>query len=574
MERPWLQHYEPSVPHTLAIPNQTMADMFAATVRGFASNTALIYYGRRFDYRTLGEMVNRFAAALAQLGVKKGDRVAIILPNVPQYPVVHYAVMQLGAIAVPTNPLYVERELEYQLNNSGAEVAIALDLLHPRLEAVRKNTGLREVVYTSARDYLPAPLRWLYPIKAKRAGKWIEIPPQPHTHDFLKLIKNNFPAAPQAAITPDEIAILLYTGGTTGVSKGAVLTHRNLVANLAQVRAWFTQCRPGHEVILGALPFFHSYGMTSCLHMSVYLGSSVVLIPRFEVELVLKSLQKYKVTLFSGVPTMYVAVNNSAAIHKYNLETVRACMSGGAALPLSVAKQFETNAKGSRLVEGYGLSETSPVTHCNPILGQRKEGAIGLPMPNTEAIILDPETREPVATNEVGELALRGPQVMQGYWKMEEETRRVFHNGWMLTGDMAKMDEDGYFYIVDRKKDMIIAGGFNIYPREIEEVLYKHPKVLEAAVIGAEDAYRGETVKAFVVLREGEIATEEEIIAYCQKDLARFKAPKLVEFRKELPKSLIGKVLRRVLVEEERAKQAQATPVKPRATHVEMEMSH
>lgn len=572
MHRPWLSHYEEGVPHTVAIPNQTMAEVFAEAVRKFPQNTAVIYYGRSFDYRTLDALVQRCAAALAQLGVKKGDRVALILPNVPQYPIVHYAVMQLGAIAVPTNPLYVERELELQLKNSGAEIAVALDLLYPRLEAVRDKTALREVIYTSARDYLPAPLRWLYPMKAKRTGKWIVIPQQARTHDLVKLLKNNFAAPPRVAVAPDDIAILLYTGGTTGISKGAVLTHRNLVANLAQVRAWFTQCREGQEVILGALPFFHSYGMTSCLHMSVYLGSSVIHIPRFEVELVLKSLQKYKVTLFSGVPTMYVAVNNSSALHKYNLDTVRACMSGGAALPLSVAKQFETNAKGARLVEGYGLSETSPVTHCNPILGQRKEGSIGLPMPNTDAIILDPETHEPVLPNEVGELALRGPQVMQGYWQMAEETRRVFHNDWMLTGDMAKMDDEGYFYIVDRKKDMIIAGGFNIYPREIEEVLYQHPKVLEAAVIGAHDAYRGETVKAFVVLREGERATEEEIIAYCQQHLARFKAPKLVEFRKELPKSLIGKVLRRVLSEEERATQAPAEHAKSTAQRVQPEV--
>ncbi len=574
MDRPWLRHYEDGVPKTLAIPNQTMPEVFSEAVRTYADSTAIIYYGRRFDYRTLGAMVERFAAALVHLGVKQGDRVAIILPNVPQYPVVHYAVMQLGAIAVPTNPLYVERELEYQLNNSGAEVAIALDLLHPRVEAVRKNTALREVVYTSARDYLPLPLRWLYPIKAKRSGKWIEIPRQAHTHDFLRLIKSNFSAAPAVQVAPNEIAILLYTGGTTGISKGAVLTHRNLVANLAQVRAWFTQCQPGKEVLLAALPFFHSYGMTSCLHMSVYLGSSVVLIPRFEVETVLKSLQKYKVSLFPGVPTMYVAVNNSPAVQKYTLEHVRACMSGGAPLPLSVAKQFEANAKGARLVEGYGLSETSPVTHCNPILGQRKEGSIGLPMPATDAVILDPETRAPAPPNAVGELALRGPQVMQGYWHMEEETRRIFHNGWMLTGDMAKMDEEGYFYIVDRKKDMIIAGGFNIYPREIEEVLYKHPKILEAAVIGAQDQYRGETVKAFIVLREGQTATEEEIINFCQQEMARYKVPKLVEFRKELPKSLIGKVLRRVLSEEERAKQAAAAQAKLNAVGARAEASH
>ena len=557
MEKPWLAHYEAQVPKTVDIPNQTIADIFDAAVTRSARQTAYIYFGRRFTYAEIGAMVERVAAFLQHLGVKKGDRVAIILPNVPQYPAVHYAVMRLGAIAVPTNPLYVERELEYQLNNSGAEVAVALDLLYSRVQAVRARTKLREVVYTRVNDYMPAPLRWLYPFKARREGKWVTMPPQAQTHQFLDLMQRAangaFPPAPAAKLQPEDLAILLYTGGTTGISKGAVLTHRNLIANLVQLRAWNYALREGGETIMGALPFFHSYGMTTCMHMGVFIRSAVVLVPRFDLKMILPAVEKYKATCFPGVPTMYVAINNNPDTPKYNLRNIRVCNSGGAPLPLEVAREFES-ITGGRLVEGYGLSETSPVSHSNPIFGERREGSIGLPLPNTEAMVVDPESRAPLPAGEIGELAVAGPQVMRGYWQMEEETNKVLQNGWLYTGDMAKMDADGYFYIVDRKKDMIIAGGFNIYPREIEEVLYKHPKVKEAAVIGLQDAYRGETVKAFIVLRDGEVATEAEMIEYCKQEMARYKCPKLVEFRQELPKSLIGKVLRRVLVEEEKTK--------------------
>jgi len=557
MEKPWLAHYEEQVPKTVTIPEQTIPDIFDAAVRLNSQTSAYIFFGRRFSYAEINEMVGRFAAYLAHLGVKKGDRVAIILPNVPQYPVAHYAIMRLGAIAVPTNPLYVERELEHQLTNSGATVAIVLDLLYKRLEAVRPKTQLRAVIYTSVRDCLPPPLRWLYPLKAKREGTWIKVAPTANTYLFVDLMKRaangEFPAAPQVELKSTDVAIFLYTGGTTGVSKGAVLTHRNLVANLVQLRAWNYGLQEGKEVIMGVLPFFHSYGMTTCLHLGVYIRGTVVLIPRFDLKMILPAIEKCKVTSLPGVPTMYVALNNHPDTPKYNLRHIRACNSGGAPLPLEVAKKFE-QITGGRLVEGYGLSETSPVTHSNCIFIARREGSIGLPIPNTEAMVVDPETRQPLPAGEIGELAVRGPQVMLGYWQMEAETKKVLQDGWLYTGDMAKMDTEGFFYIVDRKKDMIIAGGFNIYPREIEEVLYKHAKVIEAAVIGVQDAYRGETVKAFIVLREGETASEEEIIAFCRQDLARYKVPKLVEFRKELPKSLIGKVLRRVLVEEEKAK--------------------
>jgi long-chain acyl-CoA synthetase len=552
-----LAHYEEPVAETVAIPEQTIPDVFDEAVRLNPQNPAYIFFGRRFTYAELGRMVGRFVTVLANLGVKKGDRVAIILPNLPQYPVVHYAAMKLGAIAVPTNPLYVERELEYQLNNSGAIIAIALDLLYKRLEAVRPKTNLRAVIYTRVSDYMPAPWRWLYPLKAKREGIWVTMPAQPDTFQFIDMLEGatqgEFSAAPQTEVKPEDVAIFLYTGGTTGISKGAVLTHRNLVANIMQLRAWNHGLREGREVIMGVLPFFHSYGMTTCLHMGVYIRSAVVLVPRFDLKMILPAVEKFRATCFPGVPTMYVAINNHPDTSKYNLRNIRVCNSGGAPLPLEVARQFE-QITGGRLVEGYGLSETSPVTHSNPIFGERREGSIGLPLPNTDAAVVDPVTHAPLRVGDIGELAVRGPQVMRGYWQMEDETKKVLEDGWLFTGDMAKMDSDGYFYIVDRKKDMIIAGGFNIYPREMEEVLYKHPKVKEAAVIGVQNSYWGETVKAFIVLREGEAATEEEIIEYCKQEMARYKVPKLVEFRKELPKSLIGKVLRRVLMDEEKAK--------------------
>ena len=557
MERPWLAHYEIQVPKAVEIPNQTISDIFADAVRRHPRQPAYIYFGRRFTYAEMGRMVEQVAAFLQHLGVKKGDRVAIMLPNVPQYPAVHYAAMRLGAIAVPTNPLYVERELEYQLNNSGAEVAVALDLLYSRVEAIRARTRLRAVIYTRANDYMPPLWRWLYPLKARREGKWVTMPSQPHTYQFLELMQRatdgEFPTAAPAQLQPEDLAIFLYTGGTTGVSKGAVLTHRNLVANLTQLRAWNYALTEGRETIMGALPFFHSYGMTTCMHMGVFIGSTVVLVPRFDLKMILPAVEKFKATCFPGVPTMYVAINNHPDTPKYDLRNIRVCNSGGAPLPLEVAREFE-RITGGRLVEGYGLSETSPVSHSNPIFGERREGSIGLPLPNTDAQVVDPETRQPLPVGEIGELAVRGPQVMRGYWQMPAETENVLQGDWLYTGDMAKMDAEGYFYIIDRKKDMIIAGGFNVYPREIEEVLYKHAKVKEAAVIGRQDAYRGETVKAFIVLREGEAATAAEIIEYCKQEMARYKCPKVVEFRQELPKSLIGKVLRRVLVEEEKVK--------------------
>lgn len=553
MGKPWLKFYEDGVPHIIEFPEIDLTDILDEAVAENSNGVAISFFGKKITYAELGRSVNQFAAALSRLGVKQGDRVALILPNIPQYPIAHFAVMKLGAILVPTNPLYVETEIEYQLNNSGANTVIVLDIVYPKIDKIKSNTGIKNIIVTSVREYLPTALKLLYPIKAKKDGNWITVARAPGIHFFQDLMSEQFRTGPpDVTIKPDDTAMFLYTGGTTGVSKGAVLTHRNLVSNVIQTRNWYTGLTEGQESTLCALPFFHSYGLTTGLHMSISLKVPMILIPNpRDIKFILKTIQKQKPTLFSGVPTLYVALNNFPEISKYDLSSIEACVSGGAPLPVSVAKQFES-ITGGHLVEGYGLSETSPVTHVNPLKGKRKDGSIGIPVSNTDAIIVNPETKETVPVGEIGELAVKGPQVMKGYWDMEAETKEVLRDGWLYTGDIAKMDEDGFFYVVDRKKDMIIAGGFNIFPREVEEVLFKHPKIKEAAVIGVPDEYRGETVKAFVVCKERETVSAEEVIRFCKKYMAPFKIPKLVEFREDLPKSNIGKVLRRVLVEEEK----------------------
>jgi len=551
MEKPWLKHYEEGVPHILEYPQKILSVLLQEVAEKHGEKPAIFFFGRILTFDQLNCLIDRFAAILHHLGIGKGDRVAIVLPNLPQYPIVHYAIMRLGAVIVPVNPLYVERELKYQLNDSGAKAAIVLNLVYPRLKAIRAETSLENIIVTSVKDYLPPLLKLLYRFKERKKGTVARVKKEPGVHFFMELMKQKLPSAPEVKVSVNDVAMFLYTGGTTGVSKGTVLTHENLVANAFQTRSWVSDIRDGEEVILSALPFFHSYGMTTCMHLSLVCHSKALLVPRFDTRQVLKLVQKHRVTIFPGVPTMYIAINNYPDVNKYDLSSIRACISGGAALPVEVQRQFE-RLTGGRLVEGYGLSEASPVTHANPLYGLRKEGSIGVPFPSTEAKIVDLKTCEDLPVGEIGELAVRGPQVMQKYWNRPEETQQTLRNGWLLTGDVARMDEDGYFYIVDRKKELIITSGFNVYPREIEEVLFQHPKVAEAAVIGVPDAHRGEVIKAYVVVKEGKTATTEEIISFCQGKLARFKIPKIVEFRPELPKSMIGKVLRRVLIEEEK----------------------
>jgi long-chain acyl-CoA synthetase len=543
MDKIWLKYYDDQVPQTLEYPEQILYQSFQEAVRKNPDGIATLFVGARVRYRELGRLVDRFANALGSLGVKKGDRVALILPNIPAYPIAHFAVMKLGGVLVPTNPLYVERELEYQLKDSEAETVVILDQLYPRLEQVRSRTPVKRVILVRIQDFLPRILGLLYGIKNKSP---VDPSQGEEVHEYRHLIRKSFPSAPAAEVSPSDTAILLYTGGTTGVSKGAVLTHRNLSVNVRQTRSWLWSIEERKEIFLCVLPFFHSYGMTTALHLSTLTQSTMLLAPRFELADVVKQIKKHKPTIFCAVPSMYNAINRYPGISDSDVESIRLCISGGAALPAAIQEKFES-LTGGKLVEGYGLSETSPVALVNPTHRHRKSGTIGVPIPDTEARVVDPESGEVLPPQQVGELTIRGPQVMSGYWNMPEETEQVLRQGWLHTGDMAVMDEQGFFTIVDRKKDLIISAGMNIYPREVEEVLHQHPKVVEAAVLGIPSAVREEIAKAFIVVEEGEELTKQEVIQFCRDKLAKYKVPKQIEIVEELPKSALGKVLKRVL---------------------------
>ena len=547
----WYAFYPKEVPQSIDYPKVSLAKLLVDSANAYPEMNAIHFLGKKMTYQSLLKKSYQFANALQKLGVKKGDRVAIMLPNTPQGVISYYGALMLGAIVVQTNPLYTERELEHQLKDSGAEVIIALDLLYSRVMNVKPLTSLKHVIVTSIKDFLPFPKNLLYPLKMKKDGISLKVEMKENVYRFTNLI-NQSPATPiLTEIDPDEdIALLQYTGGTTGLAKGVMLTHKNLVANVVQESHWLYKAEKGKEKILGVLPFFHVFGMTAVMNLTIYIAGTMVLVPKFNVEEILQLIQKEKPTFFPGAPTMYIAINNHPKVREYDLSSIQACISGSAPLPLEVQEKFE-KLTGARLVEGYGLTETSPVTHANPIWEKRKNGSIGIPWPDTYAKVVNAETWEEVEDGQIGELAVYGPQVMKGYWNRKEDTEKILKDGWLLTGDVAKVDEDGYFFIVDRKKDMIIAGGFNIYPREVEEVLFEHPAIQEAAVIGIPDPYRGETVKAFIVLKNNQTVTEEELDQFSRKYLASYKVPRLYEFRNELPKTIVGKVLRRTLLEEE-----------------------
>ena len=564
--QPWLAHYDPNVPASLIYPEAPIHSLLEGAVKRHADRPALEFLGYELTYAQLWEQAKRFATALERLGIKKGDRVAIMLPNCPQFVIAFFGASMIGAVVVNTSPLYVARELEHQLRDSGAETLIVLNLFYPRYREIASTVPVKRVIVTSISDYLPFPKNILYPLKTKREGNWVEVKPEQHIFFFKRLIAK-YPAQPaKVNIDPDDLALLQYTGGTTGTPKGAMLTHRNLMANVWQAVSWTPNLRDGAEVTLGVIPFFHVYGMTVAMNMALKSAGKIVLLPRFNTKDVLEAIQKHKVTMFPGVPTMYVAINNHPDVKKYDLSSVEICLSGAAPLPLEVAQQFE-RITGGKLLEGYGLTETSPCTHNNPVNGVRRPGSIGLPIPSVDCRVVD-ENGHSVAVGEIGEFAISGPNVMRGYWQKPDETAQVFRDDldggqtkgrYLMTGDMGRMDADGYFEIVDRKKDMIAASGYNVYPREVEEVLYQHPSVQEAVVIGIPDPYRGETVKAFVVLKSGETTSSEQMLEFCKLRLSPYKVPKVLEFRIELPKTLIGKILRRVLVDEEkRARDAAA----------------
>lgn len=551
MNRPWVAHYDPGVPPTLDYPPISLPELFERTARQHPERVATIFHGAKLRYRQLQEQIDAFASGLRACGLKPGDRLALMLPNVPQFIVAFYGALKAGAVVVPTNPLYTQHELEHQLADAEATAIVTVDQLFGRLQAALPYTQMRLVVVAGIRAALPRHIRPLYSLKQWRGGVRA-VRRGGVVHRFEDLLV----AGPTVRedIDPQGLAVLQYTGGTTGKAKGAMLTNRNLVANAVQAHHWqgshsvgSGSFNPDEATVLCAAPFFHVYGLTIGLNMSVLNGATMVLVPRFSAKEVAALAKKYKPQLFPGVPTMYVALSELPNFSERQFGSLEVCLSGAAPLPPEVQRRFE-DMTSVKMVEGYGLTEASPVTHCNPLVDCRP-GTVGLPFPDTDAMITDSESWEPLPPGTVGEMTVKGPQVMQGYWKQPGETAAVLRHGWLHTGDLATMDEDGYFRVVDRKKDMIIAGGYNVYPREVEDVLYSHPKVLEACVVGAPSRYRGETVRAVIVLKDGEEVTSEEIIAFCREELAAYKVPKIVEFRRSLPKSLIGKVLRRELRE-------------------------
>ncbi len=551
INRVWLKFYDEGVRANIdypVIPAYKLLDDAAATD---PNKICFEFFGAKWTYQQVKDASDKVANFLFDIGVEKGDRIVVGLPNTPHYAIIASAIYKVGGIVVQCNPIYTERELRYIVRNSEATRMFCFEAMYPRVRPLIEEGLLDKVVICKIEDFLGWLIGALFKafLKRKVVGK-VDIDKRSEVvfwDDVLKYERTD----KRVEINPKEdVAMFQYTGGTTGFPKGVMLTHYNLVVNAYQVAEWDVKSTP-HDVAVGCLPVFHVYGMTM-LNSAAVLRMKVIPIPDpRDTEAILKAVHKYKATTFTGVPTMFISMLNHPKLRKYNLRSLRVCVSGAAPLPVEVKKRWE-EITGGKLVEGYGLSEASPVTHCNPLYGLNKAGSIGVPYPDTYAVVID-EDGNILPPGEDGELAIYGPQVMKGYWKMDEETDKTLINGWLLTGDMAKMDEDGYFYIVDRKKDMIVAGGYNIYPREVEEVLFEHPAVAEAAVVGIPDPYRGETVKAYIVLRpeyKGKV-TERDLDKFCRERLAAYKVPRIYEFRDELPKSLVGKVLRRVLRDEE-----------------------
>jgi long-chain acyl-CoA synthetase len=556
-DKPWLSSYPEGVPGSYAFPTFGLTRLLDDAAGTFPDHTALAFLGAKTSYRSLKDQVDRFAGALRSLGVVKGDRVALVLPNCPQNVVAFFATLRLGAVVVEHNPLYTEAELRHQLADCGAKVVVCLDRVYGKVAAVQKDTAVEQVVVTSLVDELPlvkqAQLRLpLARSRKARAELSATVPAGVKRYDAL--LKAATPIPGQEPVSSDDLALLQYTGGTTGLSKGAMLSHGNLVANAYMNRLWDTGAVAGREVTLAVLPLFHAYGLTVAMTNTILLGGTLVLLPRFDLDLVFEAIDDWKPTLFPGVPPIYKAIADSPKAKEHDLSSIRLCVSGAMKLPVDVAEQF-AKISGAVLIEGYGMTETSPSTHANPTHGNGKAGSIGVPLPGTSCKVVDQEdpTREvPVGTP--GELAVSGPQVFSGYWNRPDQDGVFTPDGYLLTGDVAVMDTDGFFTIVDRKKELIIAGGFNIYPSEVEEVLFGLEGVQDAAVVGVPDRYRGETVKAYVVRAPGATLSEDDVVAHASASLTAYKVPKLVEFRDALPRNAVGKLLRRVLVEEEAGK--------------------
>ena len=618
-EMPWLQYYDREVPESLPLPKQLLHDLLSNAAREFPDRAALIFFGQKIGYRELDRLSNRFAHALRKLGVQRGDRVAIVLPNIPQFVIAFYGILKAGAVVVLGSPLSNEAEIAYQLQHSGAQVLLTLSTYHSMVERICTTTSIKRVIFSNVREYLPVRQRVklatlidesgnaehrsrsqssTFVSKAGITSKESELlatsatssqlsestdqndskvltsaktvsltrervtlsRPTWKQYDFQQLLRSQPMSVINSKTDENDLALLQYTSGTTDIPKGVMLSHGNLVVNIVQVRHWMPDAKRGREVVLCALPLSHSYGVTSCMNTSIGIAGTLVLLPTSRIDRILEAIKNYSPTIFPGIPALYLAIANYPRVRSFGVAAIRSCISGSAPLPVEVQEEFEKLTRG-RLVEGYGLTEASPVTHSNPLKGERHVGSIGIPLPETNACIVDWKTGEPLPHGEIGELLISGPQVMQGYWNMPEETRDTLKNGWLHTGDLARMDEDGFFTIVDRKKDLILAGAYNVYPRDVEEVLYEHPKVLEAVVISTMDSHEtngaseegsvpaSPFIKAYVVLKRGEKATPDELLALCRERLDAYKVPRQIEFRSELPKNFVGKVLRRLLVE-------------------------
>jgi long-chain acyl-CoA synthetase len=559
-DRPWFKFYDEGVPRHIDYPSVPLYYFLEESARKYPDSPCTIFKGATISYKEMNELTDRFAAGLAELGVKKGDRVGLFLLNTPQFVISYFGALKLGAVVVAINPLYSPREIEHQVNDAGVEVMVVMSNFYQTIKSVQPKTSIHKLVVTNIKDYLPPLLAFLFTLtKEKKGGFRVEIAEGDIW--FKDLIERYRPEdRPQVEVGPDDIALFQYSGGTTGISKGAVALHRNLVANTLQILSWMPDAQKGKEVVLMAIPLFHVYGMVAGMNFGLAAGASLVMIPNpRDLKDVLSSIQKYKASIFPGVPTMYNAINNHPDVlaGKYDLSSIKGCISGSAPLMRETKEKFE-QLTGGKLVEGYGLSEAPTATHCNPMNGEIRTGSIGLPMPDVDARIVSLEDGKTVLPpGEMGELVIKGPQVMKGYHNMPTETANTLRDGWLYTGDIAKMDEDGYFYIVDRKKELIKPGGFQVWPREVEEVIQEHPSVLEVGVAGIPDPYRGETVKAWVVLRPGETLTEDEVKDWCRERLAKYKVPTQVEFRDELPKTTVGKILRRELVRQHKEAMSQ-----------------
>jgi long-chain acyl-CoA synthetase len=556
--RPWHKFYDEGVPTSIEYPPKPLYHFLEDAAKEFPDKPATVFKGKAVTYAEMDELTDRLAAALKDMGVGKGTPVGIFMPNSSQFVMAFYAILKAGGIVVATNPLYTARELEHQLNDAGIEIMLVMSNFYELIKQVQPKTKLKKLIVTNIKEYLPGLLKLLFTIaKEKKEGHYVTLGEGDYwLQDLLKQFKSE--RRPQVEVGPEDDALYQYSGGTTGLSKAAIGLHRNLVANTLQIQSFMPDVRHGGEIVLMAIPMFHVYGLVAGMSFGIASAATLVMVPNpRDMEDVLGSIAKYRPTIYPGVPTMYNAINNHPKVKagKVDVSSIRACISGSAPLLRETKVTFES-LTGGKLVEGFGMSETPTATHCNPLQGLNKEGSIGIPLPDVDARILDLDDEKTVlGFGEVGELVVKGPQVMKGYLNMPTETANTLRDGWLYTGDIARMDEDGYFYIVDRKKELIKPGGFQVWPREVEEVISENPKVLEVGVAGIPDAYRGETVKAWVVPKPKETLTADEVREWCKERMAAFKVPTQVEFREELPKTTVGKVLRRELVRQDREKQ-------------------